>query len=102
MKFLPGESGNPNGRPKKGFSLAEIVREKTNDGADVVDFLIKVVNGRVRKAKLADRIHAAEVLLDRGFGKPLQSVELSGPDGGPIQLITIADLGRQSDGDPDA
>lgn len=31
-----------------------------------------------------DRLHAVEMLLDRGYGKAPQSIEMSGPGGGPI------------------
>jgi len=32
------------------------------------------------------RIAAAKELLDRGFGRPMQAVEVSGPDGGAIEV----------------
>lgn len=34
--------------------------------------------------KLADRLTAARELLDRGYGKPSQALEHSGPAGGPL------------------
>lgn len=39
----------------------------------------------------AARVAAANALLDRGYGKPKQSVEASGPDGGPIQTEATID-----------
>lgn len=37
-----------------------------------------------------DRLHAVEMLLERGYGKPAQALEMSGPGGGPISWnITI-------------
>jgi hypothetical protein len=35
----------------------------------------------------ATAIEAAKVLLDRGYGRPKQQKELSGPDGEPINLV---------------
>lgn len=40
-------------------------------------------------ASTGDRVYLWEKLAAYGFGKPMQSVELSGKDGGPI---TIAEL----------
>lgn len=40
-----------------------------------------------RKTAPAARVAAATALLDRGWGKPSQTMEHSGPDGGPIDLV---------------
>ena len=45
------------------------------------------------EAEDADRIKAAKEVLDRGMGKIIQSHELSGPNGTPMQMQTqVADL----------
>lgn len=76
--FLPGNSANPGGRPK---GLASLVREQTKDGQELVRFMLGVLRGR--KTPLRQRMEAAAWLADRGFGKALQQMEVSGPDGGP-------------------
>lgn len=76
--FLPGNSANPGGRPK---GLASLVREQTKDGQELVRFMLGVLRGR--KTPLRLRMEAAAWLADRGFGKALQQLEVSGPDGGP-------------------
>jgi len=75
-RFRPGVSGNPNGRPKRGLALAEVVRDKTRDGEDPVEFLLRVMKGQIKHARVSDRIAAATELLNRGFGKPLQEVDV--------------------------
>ena len=75
-RFQPGVSGNPNGRPKRGLALAEVVRDKTRDGEDPVEFLLKVMKGQIKHARVSDRIAAATELLNLGFGKPLQEIEV--------------------------
>jgi hypothetical protein len=35
------------------------------------------------------RLEAVSMLLDRGFGKPTQPTELSGPEGGPLPLTVV-------------
>jgi hypothetical protein len=43
------------------------IREQTNDGAELVDFLVQVVRDETEPTRL--RIEAAGELLDRGFGR---------------------------------
>jgi hypothetical protein len=38
----------------------------------------------------ATRVAAAEALLDRGYGRPPQAVEIAGKDGGPIITVSSA------------
>jgi hypothetical protein len=78
--FEKGKSGNPGGRPK-GFASA--IRKETRDGADLVDFSLKVLRGQIR-ASVTERQKARDWLADRGWGKAVQAVEHSGPDGTPI------------------
>lgn len=49
---------------------------------------------RDRSARPNERLSAATAILDRGFGRPFQSVHVSGPNEGPIQMI---DPTRMSD-----
>lgn len=76
-QFKPGQSGNPNGRPKKipelDKLLAEVLGEE-KDGITAAEAILK----RLRQQAAAGNIRAAEVLLDRAYGKAKQSVEVSG------------------------
>ena len=57
------------------------------------DTAIKTLVGVMNQSEAppAARVHAAQALLDRGWGKPAQSVEHSGPDGGPVLTkVTLA------------
>ncbi len=106
VSWEPGQSGNPSGRPAGSRGFAALVRERTKSGEDVVDFLISVMKGSVitrlaghaddckhceaeQHIKLSDRIAAADRLLDRGFGKVIQDIALSAPDGGPLQTESL-------------
>jgi hypothetical protein len=75
-------SPNPGGRPK---GLASLVRERTRDGADLVDFMVKLFHNK--RQPLRYRLEAAAWLADRGFGKALQQMELTGPEGGPMEVV---------------
>ena len=70
--FLPGVSGNPGGRPK---GLARRVRDLVgDDGAVIADYMLAVM--RDDRERTRDRLEAARFLADRGWGKPVQAVEL--------------------------
>jgi hypothetical protein len=79
--WLPGVSGNPGGRPK---GLAALVRQETQDGAELVAFMLRVL--RSKRTPLRQKMEAVAWLADRGFGKALQQMELSGPGGGRIVI----------------
>ena len=76
------------GRPKGSFDIA---RQCQAHGPDVVKFLWSVLQDM--NASLIGRIKAAEILLDRGFGKPLQRSE-GGEDIKETTIIIIKDSGQ--------
>jgi hypothetical protein len=70
-----GVSGNPRGRPKTLSSAQDLARAAT---PDAIQALIETVRQR---SSLSPRVNAAVALLDRAWGKPVQAVEHSGPEG---------------------
>jgi hypothetical protein len=79
--FRPGQSGNPTGRPKRSTTIearriyrdvADAARELTGDAINTLADIMKSPN-----APAAARVSAAQALLDRGYGKPVQAVEVS-------------------------
>ena len=82
-RFLPGNRSG--GRPKMPEDLKKAFKEACPDALRV---LVKIVNDE--DAKHGDRIRAAEVILDRGYGKPVQAVDL---DAATIpQVVILGDV----------
>lgn len=80
--WKPGQSGNPNGRPK----LPPEIREIAKAGS------VKAISRAVELIDHEDpnvALKAINTVLDRGYGKPAQSHELTGPGGGPIQSMDL-------------
>ena len=76
------------GRPKGKVSAAkrDIAEKAKKHGEAALAVLVAIAQNEEEPA--ASRVSAANALLDRGYGKPIQAV--SGPDGGDIPLgLTI-------------
>ncbi len=86
--FQPGRTGNAGGRPKKTEderTLEQMCKEKTPDAlATILDIM---ASSQQDRAKLA----AATYIVDRGWGKAKESVELSG-----LVTLSIADQIKQA------
>ena len=73
-KFKKGQSGNPNGRPRKlpelDKLLADVLGEE-KDGITAGEAILKAIRAKAAKGD----VRAAELLLDRAYGKPKQSID---------------------------
>jgi hypothetical protein len=73
-KFKKGQTGNPNGRPRKlpelDKLLADVLGEE-KDGVTAGEAILKAIRARAAKGD----VRAAELLLDRAYGKPKQSID---------------------------
>jgi hypothetical protein len=88
-RWQPGTSGNPRGGAVNLVNLAVRVRRMSRDGAEMVSFLFSVMRGeplsipgrnggRPQRANVDQRLRAAELLLDRGYGRSREIIELAG------------------------
>lgn len=83
-KFKPGQSGNPRGRPRAATQLARMIRDQTEDGAELVRRVLAIARGLDRAAEDAKSIRwALDWLADRTFGKPQQTIEIVGSEQSP-------------------
>lgn len=75
--FKPGQSGNPGGRPKRGWSWGDLLQKalelEAKDGRPQKEHVAEMM---VEKALKGDA-RAFEVIADRMEGKPKQSVDMN-------------------------
>lgn len=76
-KFVKGQSGNPGGRPKGGDESVALARKHTKRA---IERLAEIMEGEDSTAAA----RAANVLLERAWGKPAQTIE-GNPDA-PIAM----------------
>jgi hypothetical protein len=88
-RFKKGQSGNPGGRPKKTQEELDLVaacKAKTPEAlATIAQIMVSGENER-------NRLAAAQAIIERGYGKAVQPVESSGPNGGPIETVQRIEL----------
>jgi hypothetical protein len=75
-KFTKGKSGNPNGRPRKLPELDKLLADVLGEEKDGIDAAKAILMALRSKATKGD-VRAAEILLDRAYGKAKQSMDVS-------------------------
>lgn len=81
FRFQPGKSGNPGGRPKRDFA-AEIAQAVFEQNPDVV---YKAMLKSMKRGSAG----TFAVLAERGYGKSLQPIEMSGDLTGTVKVEFI-------------
>jgi hypothetical protein len=85
-KFKKGESGNPNGRPRKLPALDKLMADvlgEEKDGITAGEAILKALRAKATKGD----VRAAEVLLDRAYGKPKQTTDTNITTTEPLVII---------------
>jgi hypothetical protein len=75
VPFKKGQSGNPKGRPKLPdlkAAIAKVLAEE-KDGMDALEAILKAQRAKAAKGDT----RAAEFLMDRGYGKAQQFMDLT-------------------------
>ena len=70
--FKKGQSGNPGGRPRALVDLMHLARTHTDDAIRVLSELMHRANSE------SVRLNAAEAILSRGWGRPVQAFQVDG------------------------
>jgi hypothetical protein len=86
-KFKKGQSGNPKGRPPKlpelSVLLANVLGKENKDGLTAAEEILLALHAKAKKGDT----RAAELLLDRGYGKPKQTVDQNLKTTEPLVII---------------
>ena len=85
-KFKKGQTGNPNGRPKKLPELNKLMADILGDEKNGLTTAERILKAIEAKALRGD-IKAAEMLLDRGYGKPKQTTDTNITTTEPLVII---------------
>lgn len=119
-KLKNGNIGAPGGKREGAGRPPDWLKARCKEaGPEILEFLIQVATGADMEqvvnaagetigvpAAVKDRIKAAEVILDRGHGKPNQAMELTGADGAELssippdalsKIIAVLEAGAASD-----
>jgi hypothetical protein len=93
-KFKKGESGNPSGRPPKlpelHVLLANVLGKEGKDGLTAAEEILNALHARAKKGDT----RAAELLLDRAYGKPKQTNETTLKTTEPLVIIKTKEDGN--------
>ena len=78
-QFKPGQSGNPNGRPKGTLSLVSLIKQKLEeeDPEDGKTFASKIIEKYIKEALSKNDGTAIRDLIDRIDGKAMQRMSVA-------------------------
>ena len=88
-QFQPGQSGNPGGRPREVGHVRELARQRTEKAVETLATIMEDA-----KAPAAARVTAAQALLDRGWGRAPQTLNVGSPSE-DIKNLTDEELDAQ-------
>jgi hypothetical protein len=80
-KFSKGVSGNPGGRPKVLGEVQELARQHAPSA------IVELARLALKAKSETARIAAIRELLDHGYGRSRQAMEISAPVGDPIKML---------------
>jgi hypothetical protein len=91
MPWVRGQSGNPGGRPRAVVEVAELARLETTAS---IRALVRVRDSKASPP--AAVVAAATALLDRAWGRPVQSITAPGGSSlGALHFLAATEISKQ-------
>jgi hypothetical protein len=73
-------------------SMATYIKEQTNSCFDAVDLLVRIMQGKLKTAKVSDRMQAASMLINRVYGKEVATQINLDATVTPLSEVETSDL----------
>jgi hypothetical protein len=97
-RWKKGESGNLKGRPPKlpelDKLLAQVLGEE-KDGITAAEVILKAIRAKAAKGD----VRASELLLDRAYGKPKQTLDTTLTTTEPLVIVTTKEQEQSNTGE---
>jgi hypothetical protein len=90
-RFKEGSSGNPNGRPKKGHAITDVIRQMMDEKPEIK----KALATKLFELALGGDLAAIRELMDRLEGRALQGLDLT-TDGEALDGLVIVTNGSST------
>ena len=98
--FAPGQSGNPNGRPKTTPEQKDALQAIRDLAPQAAEELAKILRGE--DTPIAAKIKAIEMIIERTYGKAEATVNLNDPQRDDLsdlkQMVAKFKAGGKGDG----
>jgi len=88
-----GQTGNPNGRPPIVSDIKKYIREKLSEPVtkDADHSKLDAITAKLLTMAFSGNMKAMELCMAYGYGKPSQQLEITGEDGGDINIRIVRD-----------
>ncbi len=90
MTWRKGQSGNPNGRPRKNKAMSEELHrllQRQSPGKKETN--LQVITAKLMALAEAGRLDAIKYICDRLEGRPAQAVQLTGDEKQPLRITYV-------------
>ena len=92
--WKPGQVTNPNGRPKKEWTMSSLIREAVEEAGATGEPKNKIVARKLADKAVEGDIVAIKELNNRIDGMPVQKNILAGDEENPVKLDVTATLNK--------
>lgn len=96
--FKPGESGNPNGRPKRDWTWSGLMEESMDEQDETGESYKKIIIKKIRTLGTKGDMIAIKELFNRMDGMPKQSTDLT-TNGKDLEAVLVKFINNENDRD---